>query len=278
MIYHTPHKWSLALAFLLLSLISVKVEAQAQQNVSFSSVLEQPSTPPSALFFYGDDANQKIAYWSARDSKADIVFIHGGCWLSAYDMTHSDAMTTALNKADFDVYSLEYRRTGDTGGGWPTTFGDIQRAFAEVLARRDPQRPLFIMGHSAGGHLALLLASQHVYQRHIDAVIGLAAITDIDDYARGSNSCERVTVDFMGGTPQQRPEAYQLANPGVFAPHPNTWLLHGSADAIVAPRYAEKLPRANIIMVPEAGHFDWVHPQTDAFKRLLKTLEPLVND
>ena len=240
--------------------------------------MEQPANEPSIKFSYGDDTEQAIAYWPAPDARADLVFIHGGCWLSAYDMTHSYALATALSASGYNVYALEYRRTGHSNGGWPTTFDDIQRAFTEVLAKRDPARPLVVMGHSAGGHLGLLLASRDIYKRHIDAVIGLAAITDINDYAHGTNSCERVTPDFMGGTPEQRPQAYQLANPSGFVPHPETVLLQGTADDIVAPRYAEKLPAATVKLVTEAGHFDWLHRNTTAFTTLLDTLEQLTND
>jgi len=252
--------------------------AAADQNVSFSAVLEQPFNEPSGQLVYGDDENQKVMHWTAADATVDIVFIHGGCWLSAYDIKHTYAMSSALNEAGFSVYSIEYRRTGDTGGGWPTTFNDIQRGFSEVLTHRTSKRPLVVMGHSAGGHLGLLLASREDFKQQIDGIIGLAAITDINAYAQGKNSCESVTADFMGGTPQQRADAYRDANPVNYPAHSNTTLLQGDADRIVAPSYAARLPRAAVKVVPEAGHFDWVHPNTKAFTTLLDTLEQLTND
>jgi acetyl esterase/lipase len=50
------------------------------------------------------------------------------------------------------------------------------------------------VGHSAGGHLALLAGGEI---KRLKGVIGLAAITDIAEYAMGSNSCQKVTNNFM---------------------------------------------------------------------------------
>ena len=271
----TSIKWVI---FCIAATLLLVPSAAADQNVSFSAVLEQPFNEPSGQLVYGDDENQKVMYWSRTHATADIVFIHGGCWLSAYDIKHTYAMSSALNEAGYSVYSIEYRRTGDTGGGWPTTFNDIQRGFSEVLTHRTSKRPLVVMGHSAGGHLGLLLASRENFKQQIDGVIGLAAITDINAYAQGANSCERVTADFMGGAPQQRADAYRDANPINYPAHSNTMLLQGGADRIVAPSYAAKLPRAAVKIVPKAGHFDWVHPNTKAFITLLDTLEQLTHD
>jgi pimeloyl-ACP methyl ester carboxylesterase len=51
-------------------------------------------------------------------------------------------------------------------------------------------------------------------------------------------------------------------------------LLHGDIDAIVPPDQAQ-LAGATTAVVEGAGHFDWVHPGTAAYQRLLSTLEDL---
>ena len=252
--------------------------ALGQQNVSFTQVLEQPYNEPSRILNYGVDDSQSIAVWAAEKPTADVIFIHGGCWLSAYDIKQTYALSSALQQANYNVYSIEYRRTGATGGGWPTTYDDIQHAIDKILTLRDDGLALAVSGHSAGGHLALLLSSDARYKNHIDTVIGLAAITDVARYAAGSNSCERVTTDFMGGSPAERANQYRAANPVTKTAHPRTLLLQGTDDAIVAPDYAELIPQATITMVDGAGHFDWVHPQTEAFKTFLDTLKQVNHD
>lgn len=260
------------------ALVALAIPVAAQQNVSFTDVLEQPYQAPAQQLTYGNDASQFIAIWPAAKPSADVVFIHGGCWLSAYDIKHTYALSTALQQANYTVYSLEYRRTGDSGGGWPISYDDIQQAFEKVLRVRNAERPLIVSGHSAGGHFALLLASNPNYREHIDAVVGLAAITDIAKYARGNNSCERVTTDFMGGTPDQQPARYQAANPTSYPAHPQTFTLQGQADTIVHPDYAEFLQDSQATQLDGAGHFDWVHPATPAFSQLLQTLEQVKHD
>ncbi len=55
-----------------------------------------------------------------------MILLHWGCGLSAYDIKHSYALSTGLAQAGFNVWSVEYRRTGESGGGWPVTFDDIK--------------------------------------------------------------------------------------------------------------------------------------------------------
>jgi len=245
----------------------------AQQNVSFAEVLAHPSQEPDSTLSYGQSAQQRIDVWLNENAYTDVFFIHGGCWLSQYDVQHARAFASALQQQGHQVFAIEYRRTGATGGGWPQTYDDIRQGFAQWLEQRDSNRPLIVAGHSAGGHLALLLGAESDYRNQIDAVIGLAAITDIREYATGDNSCERVTVDFMGGTAEQLPDAYAAANPSTKQAHPNTLLLQGDNDAIVHYRYAHKLKDAQSNVLPDAGHFDWLHPQTPAFKQLLDILQ-----
>ncbi len=89
-----------------------------------------------------------------------IMFVHGGCWSSAFDLIHARGMCRAFADLGYWVWLPEYRRLGEPGGGWPATFDDIACA-GEWLRQRssediDPHR-LYLVGHSAGGHLALWL-------------------------------------------------------------------------------------------------------------------------
>ena len=258
------------------AVLADKFYAPVDSNVAYSSVAALPANAPVVRLAYGNDPLQFGELWlpGSAESAAPaslVVFVHGGCWLNAYDVRHTYALSTALTQAGYAVWSLEYRRTGDPGGGWPGTFEDIQAglAFVDNLAEYGVTTDQYVLaGHSAGGHLALLAGERLPAAR---AVIGLAAITDIVAYATGGNSCQTATPQFMGGTPVEKPADYLAANPVTHARHANTILLHGSADAIVPIEQAQ-LPQATRVIAAEAGHFDWVHPGTPAFGTLLSTL------
>jgi len=201
-----------------------------------------------------------------------VVLVHGGCWLNAYDMQHSYALSTALAQDGFVVWSLEYRRTGDPGGGWPGTFNDVLAGIEKLASYAPLSLPqAVIIVHSAGVYLSLLSVGRLPQVR---GVIGLAAITDIVDYAQGENSCQQVTDDFMGATPAEAEMFYKQANPVNQPLHARTVLLQGDADTIVPLQQASRLP-----LVPQietgAGHFDWIHPGSAAYQRLITNLQEM---
>lgn len=263
-------------SLVLLALASNQSLAQpaVTENVAFTSVMQYPSRSYDHRLAYGEGEFQYGLLWlpENRPSPPLLVLIHGGCWLNSFDVNHSFAASTALADAGFAVWSLEYRRTGDPGGGWPGTFKDIVAAIDSIGALTEygvNTSRFAIAGHSAGGHLALLAGSRFT---EASVVIGLAAIADIDAYARGNNSCQTATPAFMNAEPDAAPALYTAANPAQQALHANTHLLHGDLDAIVPLAQTQNI-QARLTTVTGAGHFDWIHPDTPAFSALLELLQ-----
>jgi acetyl esterase/lipase len=273
---------------ILMSIIVVNFSAHASEelldypltenNVRYQKVTELAFKHATRKLVYGSD-NPSLQYgllWlpdvtEDRESPPLVVLIHGGCWLNAFDIQHTFPLSTALAQAGFAVWSLEYRRTGDPGGGWPGSFDDIKKGLAFTLKLKEYPVDLtrmVVAGHSAGGHLALLASTEF---QNMKAVIGLAAITDIIRYSQGLNSCQKATLEFMGGEYLSDPATYHLANPVGKKPHPNTILMHGDIDAIV-PVQQSSLAGAYSEILKGAGHFDWVHPGTRAYKRFVEKL------
>ena len=275
-------------ALLLSGLISSSVLA-SPWNRSFSEVQALPSREPDRVIRYGDEPEQDVEAWlpsSPADAEAMVFLVHGGCWLEAYDRSHLHPLATALSERGYVVLLPEYRRVGQPGGGWPGTFKDIARAVDAIadlpLADGDPESTVLV-GHSAGGHLALWAAARdrigpgEILYREKPfmprAVIGLAAITDLDAYARGDNSCQRVTPELMGGGPDERPGRYAQASPATLGASIPTFLLQGGEDAIVPAGQARALAGATPRLIEGAGHFDLIHPGTPAFGILLATID-----
>jgi acetyl esterase/lipase len=240
--------------------------------VSYQSVMDLDVSEPAQVLSYGSDPLQFAEFWPAvtgEPAQALILLVHGGCWLNAFDLTHARPLAAALASNGYDVWSLEYRRTGDAGGGWPGSLDDVIEG-ARLLLDRSSTRPAILIGHSAGGHLALLTAER----TSVDGVIGLAAITDVTRYASGSNSCQQATYAFMGGMPAERSAEYAAADLGNRPLNVPVHLLHGEADEIVPTPHAG-LPGAKSTLQPGAGHFDWIHPDSAAFATLLAALREM---
>ncbi|WP_162299995.1 alpha/beta hydrolase family protein [Kineobactrum sediminis] len=255
--------------------------------VAFSDVEALPAAAAAAEYRYGAAPSQFARLWlpgvSAEPGNGSpvIVLIHGGCWLQRYDLVHVSSLAAALAARGFAVWVPEYRRVGEDGGGWPGTADDVYAAIMslQVVPGLDLQQVL-LAGHSAGGQLALWAASQApAFASHniiVQGVVGLAAITDLEAYARGSNSCEKVTPQFMGGTPEQVPEHYATASPAELGLQLPTILVHGSADPLVSPAQAHALVGAEVINIEGAGHFDLIHPHIAAFQVLVAALNRLL--
>jgi len=266
---------------------SAIVFALAPNNTPYGLVANLDFIQPTSTFMYASDhADQYAAYWrvnnTATAAKGVVVFIHGGCWLSAFDMSHAYAFATGLSQAGYDVWSIEYRRAGN-GGEWPIALQDVVLGLQkiEVLSEYGVNLDhISIVGHSAGGHLAAMLAVQlqDVLPASVKQadVIGLAAIIDVAKYALGSNDCQTATPSFMAGMPEQQTQAYYLATPSNFAATGDRLgqfqLLQGNADVVV-PESQASHHSAKTIKLDGVGHFDWIHPGSDAFKQLLKQLE-----
>ena len=278
-------------ALLLSSLISSSVLA-SPWNRSFSEVEALPSRAPDQVVRYGDEPDRDMEAWlpPGPGGPAPLVFlVHGGCWLEAYDRSHLRPLAAALSERGYVVLLPEYRRVGQPGGGWPGTFDDIASAVDAIpdlpIAEADKESSVLV-GHSAGGHLALWAAGRdrlgtgealHRENPFMPrAAIGLAAITDLEAYAGGDNSCQRVTPELMGGSPEEQPGRYAQASPAVLGTSIPTILLQGSEDAIVPPGQARAVPGAEPRLLEGAGHFDLVHPGTPAFQALLEALSEVL--
>mgnify|MGYP006148174131 FL=1 len=266
---------SVAALFILFSAeLALSAETELT-NVSFSDVLAVPYREADLTHSYGENQFQFGQLWlpATIPARAILVLIHGGCWLNQFDIIYSHGLSSSLADAGFAVWSLEYRRTGDEGGAWPGTFEDI---VAGINSLNDiggiESENLAILGHSAGGHLALLAGAQsELLDMEPDLIVGLAAISDVVSYAAGSNTCESATPIFMGGDVVERAQEYFDANPGNHGLHENTVLLAGDNDEIV-PLTQATLLGARTIISSGASHFDWAHPDTLAYRQLLDLL------
>ena len=266
----------IVLATTLPLLAAERLPQSERQSVNFEDILELPYRASDYKFSYGAESPQFGQLWLPKGkNNGTIIFIHGGCWMNEYDIDHAYAFATELASAGYAVWSLEYRRTGDMGGGWPGTFEDVISGINKLkdLGKFGlDMEKLVLMGHSAGGHLAILAGARaELLEVEPSLVLGLAAITDVITYSKGQSSCRQSATAFMGGSSDDRLAAYGEVNPANYGVDSNTVLLYGAFDEIV-PSSQAILPEARSLRHESAGHFDWIHPGTDAFRMILAVL------
>ena len=231
-----------------------------------------------------------------------LVFLHGGWWQNEYDLEYGGHLCAALKAVGIATWSLEYRRVGDSGGGFPGTLEDAAAGYdyLTTLAKTYPLdlNHVAVAGHSAGGHLAFWLAGRHHLPDTgelrrpsgillpMKSLVGLAGAVDLrmtidlSGFFTFAHDKDQV-YSLMGGTPGRFPERYAVANPGDLLPLnvPQT-LLQGSEDTVIPPQlpgqWAERARRVGdtvaVQMIQGADHFDVVDPQSAAWPRVMASL------
>jgi acetyl esterase/lipase len=269
-----------------------------------AEILDRPAPPPHAELRYGERPDQVADLWRPPEAAASrtpteppappaplVVVLHGGFWRAAFDRTHVRPLCAALAAAGYLVAAPEYRRTGQPGGGWPGTADDVRAALTslpEHLATgATAPRPVLLLGHSAGGHLALWAASQ-VRPTGLAGAVSLAGVCDLrraDELGLGAAG-DRGAVDaLLGGSPGQVPDRYAAADPMLLAsPRVPVELVHGTLDTIVPPelsrRYAAYLATARtarVRLTELAGieHFGLIDPLSPAWPAVLAALRAI---
>jgi acetyl esterase/lipase len=207
-----------------------------------------------------------------------VIFIHGGYWRNAYNLDHAGHACAALTRAGAASWSLEYRRIGDPGGGWPGTMDDILHGAEHIkkLAVRyhlDLER-LVAAGHSAGGQLALWLAAQIAL--NLRGVIPLSAVSDLRR-AWALQLSNGVVRQLLGGTPDQVPQRYATTSPIELLPISVAQrLIHGTADNVVpfdmSERFAKKSLNSKLIALQGAGHYELIDPRSREWPMIQKNI------
>jgi acetyl esterase/lipase len=244
---------------------------------------------------YGDGPGQFAELWpAARPGLSPVaVLIHGGYWRERYRLDVMHALAAGLQSWGWAVWNLEYRRTGMPGGGWPGTFSDVA-AGIDALAGLAGQHRLdlsrvVIIGHSAGGHLALWAAARDrlpapwprpvVRPAH---VVSLAGVCDLAEAARRRLS-DGAVLELLGAGPDEAPQVYRQACPRRLLPlGAGQTVVHGTRDEDVpfelSSEYAlaaqQAGDRCDFLPIEGADHFDMIDPASSAWKSLASLMLP----
>ena len=213
-----------------------------------------------------------------------LVLLHGGYWQPGYGLDQLDAVANPMTDAGWATWNVEYRPIG-AGGAWPDPMTDVALA-VDRLRREDLAERVVLLGHSAGGHLAVWAASRTDRtpggppEVRPVGVISLAGVLDLTRAATASGSRTPVTA-FAGGSPDEQPEHYALSDPTLLVPAGcPVWAVSAEHDQVVPPEQATSYvaaaravgATAQLVSVP-GDHFTVIDPRAPSFPTIRRLID-----
>ena len=197
-----------------------------------------------------------------NDGDPELLFIHGGGWMSGSRKGNRLAWVTEHGYA---VASISYRLSPEAL--FPAQIHDVKAAVRWLRAHADDYgydaERIGVCGSSAGGHLALLLATggdvpalEGSVGEHLDESSRVQAVVDYygatDFVLRSKTQPEKTeeptgsAYQLLAGKATEQPEKARLASPAwqVTSDDPPLLILHGVKDTTVLIDQAERILEA----------------------------------
>lgn len=268
-----------------LMLAATAMPSAFAQPIDIPAFMAIPRPQPTTEIRYGEAPTQAIDLFlpDGDGPSPVVVLIHGGCWstktAARQQLRHLGA---DLAQRGIATWSIGYRRADEAGGGYPGTYRDVGVAIDRLREdagryRLDLSRTVLV-GHSAGGHLALWAASRDKLPAasalRVDTpfvprnVVAIAGVGDLASFApQIPRACGPGIGEHLVGTPSpDRPDVYADTSPAAMpAAGTRVAMVSGILDRLVPPYVAHDYARAvrgqvavQLVNIDDAGHFDLV--------------------
>ena len=247
------------------------------------AILTASGPAPAGTYSYGPQAHQVYEVHLPTGTPSGwLVLVHGGFWRAAWDRTHLRPLAAALTEQGYGVALVEYARSGMPGGGWPATGEDVAAALAAVRREQTGELPVVLVGHSAGGHLAVW-SLHRPEARGVAGAVSLAGCLDlhlVHDLGLGDGAAAAL----LGSTPQTDPAGWEGADPARLGrtPYPVA-VVHGDQDEQVPVEVSRSwwerasTPVRDLFEVlPGTTHFSLIDPGHPSHSSLLAAVEALL--
>ncbi|WP_158284805.1 alpha/beta hydrolase [Oricola cellulosilytica] len=210
---------------------------------SGASILNALSRSPDEVerdIAYGPLARQRLDVYRPRDAGGNtpvLLFIHGGSWQHGSKEDYP-FLGSALARIGIATVVADYRLHPEVI--YPSFVEDVAAAIAYTKREIAGSRPLFLMGHSAGAHIAALAAGDPRFLEGVanicDLVAGFIGIAGPYDFKFTEDVYKRIF-------PEQIRETAKPVNhaSGSFPP---ALLLHGTDDDTVPPLRSVQMQEA----------------------------------
>lgn len=268
-------------------------------------LLATPFEAPDEIIRYGEDASQfvELRLPDGPGPFPVVVLVHGGCFRDFASASSIAPMADALKREGIASWSIEFRRLGQPGAGWPGTYLDVASAIDTLKTsasqhRLDLGRVVFV-GHSAGAHLAHWAAGRHRVSPESAlyraaplvprGVVNLAGRMDMADGIEGYEKiCGRPVVhEMLGGAPSEVLDRYAAASPSSLLPTgvPQTLIWGEFEDNVPEAELLSFVTRAEasgdqieVIKIPGIGHFETASPNTIAWPTVRAAIFELIGE
>ncbi len=244
----------------------------------------------TAVVTYGTGPSQfgELAIPDEPGKLPVVVLVHGGFWKATFDLDLMRPLAGDLNERGYATWNIEYRRVGEVGGGYPNTLLDVALAIDHLATLDERDRldldRVAVVGHSAGGHLALWAAARDTVPLGRPGAnptvipklaIGQAAVVDLAQAADARLGGGAVQA-LLDGELAAVPERYAAAQPDLAGTAARI-VIHGDLDDIVPLEQSLGAgdSGADVVVIPGADHFDMIDPTHDAWAAVVSALETL---
>jgi acetyl esterase/lipase len=243
---------------------------------------------------YGaDPAQAGDLYLPDCNGPAVVCLLHGGFWRMAYGRDQFSPHAADLARRGYAAWNLGYRRLGEAGGGWPGTFDDVAAgidllgSFQESGIALDLSR-VAVVGHSAGGHLALWAAGRRApaARQQAGRRVRIAAACAVAPVADLALACQlelsnKVTAQLLGGGPDEIAAVFAQASPIELLPFGVPQLVvHGEDDEVVPMMMTERYARralelgepVEVLRLANTGHFEILDTRSESWAAVVAFL------
>lgn len=252
--------------------------------------LTSPAWTESASTTYGIGANipygtfagatVRLDVWRNQQNKLPkptLIYIHGGGWVFGDKGGAPNAFLPFVERG-WNVVNVEYRMAGTSVA--PAAVEDVRCALRWVYQHSKEYEfdtdQLVAMGHSAGGHLALMEglvpagspldracpADENDPPLRVAAVVNWFGITDVADLLEGPNR-RTYAVEWLGGQADREAVAKEVSPlTYVRTGLPPIITIHGDHDPTVPYTHAQRLDAAlakvnvphELVTIPGGSH------------------------
>src|SRR5690349_14221863 len=204
---------------------------------------------PDAVVRYGPAEAQVVELFlpKTKGPHPVVVLLHGGCFLKEFEgLAQTSAIAADLAGRGYAVWNVDYRKLGEAGAGYPGTFQDVGTALDglrhEAAANDLDLGRVVVLGHSAGGHLALWAAGRgripaasplHAADPlPVRAVIAMAGIGDLQGQGGVfALPCGADTLDRLLDTAHRKDPYADTSPAALLPPAAKVVMVHGVFDS-----------------------------------------------